>query len=130
MATQAVIYSRATGRVRRVVSTDNPPPQFLNACGVLAGEAALQFDGSGDLNTWQAAVTQTTLLVPANDRYCVIDPQNKILSAIIGDILCGDSVLGCRLVPHPSAGPDWTYDGVNFLPPVLKVGQAQQTAPL
>lgn len=133
MAVQVIVYSRATGRVRRVI---DPEIAVVNALALLAqakagpGEAAAVYtkrglDAQGNsldqLPQWQAAITQLTQLTPANDRYCVIDAQNKILAAIFADPLCGDSIAQCTLVAHPTAGPGWTYDGQTFIAPVERV---------
>lgn len=122
---QAIVYSVATGRVRRVVDPQVNVPNvvaFLAQAKAGAGEAVLvytkQGNGLDNLLSWQAAVTAHTGVTPANDRYCVIDANSKIVSAIIADPACGDGYAGHTLVAHANADPSWTYiSGVFTRPP-------------
>lgn len=116
MAVQLIVYSVATGRVRRVVGPQKIVPsviQFLAQANLRAGEAAMVYTktGNDNVNAWQAAVNAKTGKTPSGDRYCVIDAGNNIIGVVIADPACGDGVPNCTLVAHPIAGPNagWTY---------------------
>jgi len=132
---QAIIYSVATGRVRRVIDPQANVPnviQFLARAGGLLGEAVLVYTkiGQDDLNAWQAAVNAHTGRIPANDRYCIIDQTNAIVGAVIADPSCGDGYPNCILVAHPTADSRWTFTPPNTFvaPPPLVKGVIQAKA--
>lgn len=128
---QAIVYSIATGRVRRVVDPQANVPNviaFLAQAKAGAGEAVLvytkQGNGLDNLLSWQAAVTAHTGITPANDRYCVIDANSNIVSAIIADPACGDGYSGYTLVANAAADSSWTYANGTFTPPA-PIGKSQ-----
>ena len=135
MAIQAIVYSIATGRVRRVVDPQANVPNviaFLAQAKASAGEAVLvynkQGNGADTLPAWQAAVnahTGLSVAFPPNstatDWYCGIDGSNLIKWWGLADPACGDSVAGLTLVAAPF-GVDslWTYNGTTFTAPIPK----------
>lgn len=121
MSVQLIVYSVATGRVRRVVDPQAAVPnviQFLAQAKLGPGEAAMVYTKTGTDNViaWQAAVNAKTGKTPTGDRYCVIDAGNNILGSLIADPACGDSVPGCTLAAHATAGPGagWTFAAGTF----------------
>jgi hypothetical protein len=124
VTTQIIVYSTATGRVRRVVDPQKIVTNviaFVAQAGAQAGESTLVYNntGTGNLSAWQAAVNAKTLKTPTGDRYCIIDAGNNIVGVCFADPLCGDAVPGCTLVQHDTAGPGWTYSGTTFTPPLV-----------
>jgi hypothetical protein len=127
MATQAIIYSKATGRVRRVLDpqddvADDVLTQRANP-GV--GEAVHIYTklhgGRDHLLAWQAAVNSVTGLDPdaaKADWHVVIsnDGANTILRHVIADLACGDSYEDGTLVQAPwgVCPGSHLYDGANF----------------
>lgn len=116
MAIQLIVYSVATGRVRRVLDPQKVVPnvvQFLAQANLRAGEAAMVYTktGANNISAWQAAVNAQTGKTPSGDRYCVIDAGNNIVGVVIADPTCGDGYPSCTLVAHPTAcpGAGWTY---------------------
>lgn len=132
MAVQAIVYSTATGRVRRVVDPQVNVPNviaFLQGIPIGPGEARLLYNkvgnGADNVFAWQAAVNVVTLLAPENDRFCAIDANNQIVGFFLGDLACGDGpnlFPNCTFVPHPSADPTWTFTPPNTftVPPPVK----------
>lgn len=127
MAVQAIIYSTATGRVRRVVDPQGNVAnvlQFLASVGAQAGEKAILYTKQGNgqdmVMAWQAAATANSSLTPANDRFCVIDAGNNIIGVFVGDLSCNDGAAypNCTFVAHPTADPRWTFASPGtFTPP-------------
>ena len=124
MAIQAIVYSVATGRVRRVVDPQANVPNviaFLAQAKANAGEAVLvynkQGNGADTLPAWQAAVNAHTGLTPGNDRYVAVDALNNIVWAGLADPACGDGFPGTTLIANATADPNWTYNGLTFTPP-------------
>lgn len=133
MAIQAIVYSIATGRVRRVIDPQASVPNviaFLAQAGASAGEAVLvynkQGNGADTLPAWQAAVNAHTGLTPAGDLYLVVDAAGLIIDAFIGDPLCGDARSGCTLLqgPYVIGG---TYLAGVYTPPVYPAGPVRIT---
>lgn len=126
---QAIIYSKATGRVRRVVDPQVNVPnviKFINSAGAGVGEAVLVYTKQGGgldtLNAWQAAVNAHTGMDPdvaKADWYVAVDALNNIVEAMVCDPACGDTHPGgLMLVKAPwGANESWTYDGVTLTPP-------------
>jgi hypothetical protein len=121
MAVQLIIYSIATGRARRIVDPQINVPnviQFLAQAALCAGEAAMIYakTGSDNVSAWQTAVNVKTSKTPSGDRYCIIDAGNNIIGVVVADPACGDSVPGCTLVAHATAGPSagWTFSAGIF----------------
>lgn len=130
---QVIIYSLATGRVRRVIDPQVVVPNvvaFLAQAGAVAGEGTLAYtkvgNGQDTLNAWQAAVNAHTGKDPVAaqaDWYVGVDGQNVIRDWIIADAACGDSLPGLTLVSAPwGADSRWTYDGATFTPPPVVKG--------
>ena len=113
-----VIYSAATGRVRRWMSDpDRKTQKDWDAAVTLGkGEAVLYTPDSVDVNALQDLVTKATGLVPANDRYAVVDGANVV--GWIGNACdaCGDFDLlktdspTVALVASDTAVAGWTLD--------------------
>jgi len=121
MAIQAIVYSAATGRVRRVIDPNAAVPNvitFLAQAKARPGEAVMAYTkqggGADTLAAWQAAVTTLTGKTPTNDRYCVIDANNNIVGVVNADPLCGDAVPNCTLVAHATADQTWTFTPPNI----------------
>lgn len=132
MSVQAIIYSKATGRVRRVLDPETNVPNviaFLASAGAGTGEAVIvytkQGNGADTLSAWQATVNAHTGLSPdttQTDWLCAIDQNNNIVGWLIGDIACNDSSPLGALVSAPwGADNRWTYDGTSFTPPAVTV---------
>jgi hypothetical protein len=130
VAIQAIIYSVATGRVRRVVDPQANVPDviaFLNSAGAGLGEAVLVYTKTGNgqdtLIAWQAAVNAHTGLNPdttQTDWLAIIDTNNLIVGCLIGDLSCADSSPLGTLIPAPwGCNPAWSYNGITFTPPVI-----------
>lgn len=126
MSVQAIVYSAATGRVRRVIDPNAAVPNalaFIAQAKAGAGEAVLVYTKQGNgldtLIAWQTAVTAHTGLTPSTDWYCAVDAQNVIVQALVGDPLCGDAIAGATLVQAPwGADTSWTYAAGVFTAPV------------
>lgn len=130
---QAIVYSVATGRVRRVVDPQANVPNilaFLASVAAKAGEATLVYTkqgaGADTLPAWQTTVNAHTLLDPdvlKADWYCGVDALNAIKWSGVCDPLCGDRVAGLTLIKAPwGADSLWTYNGITFTaPPVVSV---------
>lgn len=132
MTIQAIVYSVATGRVRRVIDPNAIVPNviaFLAQAKAGAGEAVMVYNkqgsGADTLAAWQSAVTTLTGKTPANDRYCIIDANNNIIGSLIADPSCGDAVPNCTLVAHATADQTWT-----FTPPNIFVAPATLPKPV
>lgn len=127
---QVVIYSVATGRVRRVIDPQKSVPNvqaFLASAGAGPGEAALAYTkqggGADTLSAWQAAVDNRPgnalgIVVSDTDWYCGVDASNAIKWWGVCDPLCHDAIPGLTLVNAPwGADSRWTYNGVSFIAP-------------
>lgn len=117
-----VVYSKATGRIRRWIVSDTD--EEIKQVALLEGEDFYHVGkdvaklGTKDLANLQTVVNAETLKTPVNDRYVVIQ-DTKILTAIYADPLCGDRIPGCELIAHETADCTWTYDPKTgeFTPP-------------
>ena len=125
MTTQVVVYSIATGRVRRVVDANLDVSNVLALRAQVsahAGEGLLiytkQGGGQDTLIAWQSAVSTATGKTPVNDRSCVIDSStNGVVGVVLADPACGDGYAGDTLVQDAVAGLGYTYNGSMFFPP-------------
>ena len=130
MAVQAIIYSIATGRVRRVLDPQANVPNviaFLAQAGAKTGESVMVYTktGADSIITWQAAVnahTGKTVAYPpdaiSTDWYCGIDVGNLIQWWGLADPACNDAYPGLTLIAAPfGADNRWTYNGSTFAPP-------------
>lgn len=127
MTIHVIVYSKATGRVRRVVAPQGSVPPVAT----VPGEATLIYtQHGGGVDTavaWQAAVNGHTGLSVAfppdatsTDWYCGIDGSNNIKWWGIADPACADAVAGLRLLSAPfGADGRWTYDGTTFAAPQI-----------
>ena len=129
MAIQIIVYSIATGRVRRVVDPQEDVPSaiaFLAQVRITTGEACIVYNKQGNgldtLLAWQAAVTAVTGITPAADRYVVVDTSGNIIAAILADVACGDSLSGYTLVQSDTMNIGGTYIGGLYTPPVEPIG--------
>ena len=106
-----VIYSTATGRVRRIISNSAGESQTNAELSVnhlaFAGETSLSARNNLSIDQYQAAVTADSGKTPANDRYAVIDNKGDVVNAIIADPLAGDFVFRHDLVAHDTATMGW-----------------------
>lgn len=99
-----VTYSAITGRVRSWIVGENVRPR------VGKGEAVIEVQSKdyGDLYKLQALVTQATGLIPADDRYIIVNAADKIVGTVIADpVGCDDVIPDHVLVKHAEAGPTW-----------------------
>jgi hypothetical protein len=131
MTVQLVIYSKATGRVRRTWDPNVAVPNVLlliAQCGAQPGEGVVVYNKAGGgqdtLLTWQAAVNAVTgksvvVGVDAGDTYAIVDSNNNIVNVVAADPACGDVVpAGLQLVLAPAGcSTNWTYDGTTFTAP-------------
>ncbi len=140
---QLIVYSAATGRVRRVIDPEGEAlhPSHLKLAPREASLLYTKVGGGNDhLHAWQVAVARhcgkrpktvhpvteahyaAAGLTPAvvADRYVVIDAGGKIVGVVAADPACGDSIAGHTLVAHDSADERWTYTGGVFTAPVVK----------
>lgn len=120
MAFHFIIYSKATGRVRRVI-VENPPPidpvAYANKLKLTSGEALITYglkDEEKQLKDtaidWQAIVSAETGSIPTNDRYAIVNQDGEVVGSLHADLACGDAVNDCALVPHDKADDKWIYD--------------------
>lgn len=128
MAIQAIVYSTATGRVRRVLDPQANVPNvlsFLATAKAGPGESVMVYtkQAVNDIFAWQAAVNAHTgksvqFGVDANDTYAVVDPTGLIVSIkYSADPLCGDSEPNCTLVQSTSMAVGGTWIGGIYTPP-------------
>lgn len=128
---QVIVYSTATGRVRRVIDPQVNVPNvvaFLAQAGAVTGESTLVYNkvggGNDNLLAWQAAVNTHTGLAPdtnKNDWLVGVDGTNAIKWWGVGDPAI-DSVPGLTMLAAPwGADATWTYNGTTFTaPPIVK----------
>lgn len=115
----AVIYSKATGRIRWQFHPDND--EQLNDIKLLDGEEVKFFNNSEKclLQDLQSKLNLKTKKVPTNDRYVIVDKDNNVIGAIIADPLCGDKIKDCELVAHKTATIGWKMNSSKqFIEPV------------
>jgi hypothetical protein len=111
-----IVYSIATGRVRRIVT---PSSHLTNHSGeeqlTVATAQYQAFAGPDDI---QAFVNTSTGLTPSGDRYVSVDASFNVLSAHIADPACGDVApqTGLPLVAHATANTRDLLWGGNVLP--------------
>ena len=106
-----VIYSTATGRVRRIIKnslgesfTNN---QLLSNHPIRAGESKLNVRDTLTMKQIEDAVVTASGKIPSNDRYVVIDNNGDVVNIIIADPLTGDSIQNHTLVAHNDAKIGW-----------------------
>ena len=113
-----VVYSTATGRVRRWLASNRDGE--IRKVDVQPGEDVIHVGKQRGLSLplLQGLVNDVTGKIPTNDRYCVVQGE-KITNVIIADPLCGDAIAGCELIQHDSADSRWTFDSTTrtFIPP-------------
>lgn len=121
MGLQLIVYSRRTGRVRRVIDDDRYPiERVVSLYQVHDGEATTIYpklgENDADLDAWQAFVTEQTGLAPVHDRYVVVDRTTHAIVGVLesADPACGDAVEGCDLVQHDEADASWQWDGAAY----------------
>jgi hypothetical protein len=119
----AVIYSKSTGRIRWEFCPDDDSQ--LNDIRLLDGEDVLILKNSDRtiLPDLQDKINKKTGKVPQDDRYAVVDSLNNVVSVIIADPLCGDSVPSCQLIAHPTASPGWKLKNNVLEAPIEIVGE-------
>lgn len=114
-----VIYSKNTGRIRSTVTVgDN---NDLNNIILGPNEALLQLDDS-QYNTstnLQTLVSNKTGLILTNDRYAEVDSKGNVIGIILADPQ--DSLPNITLVPSSQAAVGWTFDGSNFIAPIVQL---------
>lgn len=121
---QLIVYSRATGRVRRVIDTGGQPVADARAhANVRPGEAFAVRTKRGkrrdNLAAWQAAASAACGRIPQplhpdieaqvvaaaplavrqpSDLHHVVDAQGRVVGSIHADPACGDAIPGHTLV--------------------------------
>lgn len=123
MAIQIIVYSKATGRVRRVLDPEGASDdvELLISCvGVVEGEAALVYnklgEGNDHVHSWQHCVTQHCGLTPIDDRYVAVDSSGKVQHILhSADPRCGDKIEGHTLIQHNNADTRWCLNANNEL---------------
>lgn len=130
MTVQVIVYSVATGRVRRVADPQivvSNVVAHLNQVTITAGEARLVYSksttGPNDIFAWQAAVNAHTgktvsVGVDSGDTYCVVDAAGKIVHIGFMDPACGDGYPGCTLAQSTTMQIGGTYIGGVYTPPL------------
>ncbi len=112
-----IIYSIATGRLRRVVTPSSNLVKHSGE-GQLAVSTA-QYNSFAGLDDIQAFVNALTGLTPSDDRYVSVDASYNVLSAHIADPACGDVApqTGSSLfvVQAIANAGDLLWDGANVL---------------
>jgi len=106
----AVIYSKKTGRIRRVSGLSNDIPIISP---VKNGEEMVIFeeDKYADIHTLQDVISSITGLIPQDDRYAVVDDKGYVQGAIIADPDgCADMIPNMRLIKHSTADNGWIFD--------------------
>jgi len=127
---QVIVYSIATGRVRRAVDPTVMVPNaisYMNQVAIVPGEGRLVYNKQGSgldtLAAWQATVNAHTGLNPEGnqtDWCCGVDVLFNILRWGRMDPVCDPPTVGETIIPAPWGSDNrWTYDGVTFTPPVL-----------
>ena len=111
-----VVYSLATGRIRRIVGSDIDDE--VKSAGIGTGEGFLHVSkkDAGDQDKLQAMITALAGKTPTSDRYVIVQ-GSAVLGAILADPACNDAMPGCQLIQHDLADPRWTYNGSSFVPP-------------
>jgi hypothetical protein len=119
MQLQAVIYSLATGRVRRWISTDAYPDAgaIMRIAGHVPGEGVLVVPGVADLHALQAAVNAVTGKVPGGDRHVMVDAHGNVTTVVHADPALDPPHPGHTMHQHEHAGPGWTLTDTGFVPP-------------
>lgn len=106
-----VIYSKATGRVRRIISNSAGESQTNIELRVrhpdFTGERTLSAANNLSLEEYQNLVTIKSGKIPANDRYVVVAGNGDVVNAIIADPKAGDSIENHSLVAHNTATIGW-----------------------
>lgn len=120
-----VIVSAATGRIRWHTDAGHPKAELQTSLVARKGETVLLLEDAqyGDLAALQATVSALTGLMPANDRYAIVDATitdptvisatGNVIGAIIADPLCGDAVPNCQLIADPAAGLGWKWTSLT-----------------
>lgn len=112
-----VIYSRATGRVRRIINPSSPIAIHSGELRLVV--STIQYQSFKGLSDIQSFVTMATGKTPSDDRYVAIDASYNVLSVHIADPTCGDIALQSRasLAIHSSANVhDLLWGRNNALP--------------
>jgi hypothetical protein len=122
-----VVYSIATGRVRRVYISNRDDE--IKRSDARPGEAFIHVDTANakvarNLEGLQALVNAATGKVPASDRYVLVQ-DGKVIGAIIADPTCGDSLPRVQLIQHDTADEGWSFDGTKLVPPELTQEQLE-----
>lgn len=125
-----VIVSAATGRIRWHTDAGHAKAELQPSLVAGKGETVLLLDDAqyGDLAALQATVSALTGLIPANDRYALVDATitdptvinttGNVIGAIVADPLCGDAVPHCQLIADPAAGLGWKWTSLTGFVPV------------
>jgi hypothetical protein len=112
-----IVYSIATGRVRRIVTPSSNLPKHSGEAQLTVSTAQYQaFSGPDAI---QAFVNVSTGKTPSGDRYVSVDQSFNVLSAHIADPACGDVAPQAGrlpLVAHATANVGDLLWGGNLLP--------------
>lgn len=122
-----IIYSKATGRIRRYHLLDSDAE--LQRITPMEGEAVAVFpmDKFGNHLVLQELLSAQTGLVPKDDRFAIVGVDGKVQGVIRADLTCGDAIPGCELIAHDQADTGWmvTTDAQQkpiFTKPLTKPG--------
>ena len=112
----AIIYSAATGRVRRIIVPSGNVPTHSGELVVTVTDA--QYQAFAGNNQIQAFVNTLTGKSPSGDRYVSVDANNNVLGAFIADPLCGDVApqVGATFTAHATANSGDLLWGGTLLP--------------
>lgn len=122
-----IIYSIATGRVRRIIAPSSGHPLHAGEAILKATDSQyLAFTSPGAI---QSFVNAATGKVPSGDRYVLVDNGSNVVNAVIADPLSGDTApAGLTLVAHATATRGDLWLGGRLLPntPLANAGSRQR----
>lgn len=111
-----IVYSTATGRVRRVIVPSANLPRHSGELVSTVPDA--QYQGFTDSDAIQGFINSVTGFAPSGDRYVSVDANHNVLGAYIADPAAGDIApqAGATLVAHATANPGDLLWGGTLLP--------------
>lgn len=106
----AVVYSKATGRIRSIYVPDNDAQ--LSSIILSKGESIQVFQDKeyGDVNDLQERITKITGITPQDDKYAIVDTNGVVVAVVLADPDSGDIVPGHDLIKDPDVKEGYIYD--------------------
>lgn len=106
-----VIYSTRTGRIRRIITDDNPArpdPILQHKFRPRTGESVVIIDNPpAELRRLQRRLNDITGKTPRNDRFVVYGTSGVVGRIFIGDPDAGDVIAGRTVKQDNRAGRRW-----------------------